>query len=251
MVSAISNSRVKFNTYKPSFGSVVMSRVVLRTVEKNGDIYYTPLLNNEKGIVGIYQSLSKQVNKSKKLDFLKKLSAAIPDFNIKKPILHSTLIGVRSSFRRFLLTGADARKARDLGTDLIGALNNRKSYSTMMKEQILSQPQKRIFNENGDELGIDLIVEGPQGKRKLVDIEILTLQDILKYKQTIYASNKKEMKKLNELDLSKKQPKQVKKTKNKVQEEAKNTAQNIKEEQKEFDFVSQLTSKKINPRDYD
>ena len=240
MITAISNSSNQIkNSYKPSFGSVVLSRVVLKTTNKNGDIFYTPIMNNEKGIVGIYQSLSRRVNSAKNQDFLKKLSEIIPDFNEKKPIIHSTLIGVRSRFKRFLLTGADARKARDLGTDLIGALNNKRSYANMMKEEILNQPKKRVFSTDGDEIGIDLIVEGPKGKRKLVDIEASTVHDISRAKPPKFISNKKEIKKLENIQISP-QP---------TQKQIEKTEQQIT--QKEFDFVNELTPKKINPLDFD
>ncbi len=235
MLPAVSNINLgQNNNYKPAFGSVVLSRVLLRTVDKNGDIYYTPIMNNEKGIVGVYQSLSRRVNSGKNLEFLKKLKSVIPDFNPQNPIIHSTLIGVRSSFKRFLLTGADARKARDLGTDLIGALGNKKNYATMMKEEILNRTSKRIFLNEGDELGIDLIVEGNKGKRKLVDIEISTLHDISRAKPPKYASNKKEIKKLENINQASK-PADVKKS---------------EETQKEFDFVNGLTEKKVKYTDF-
>ena len=240
MISAISAPNMQTNTYKPSFGSVVLARVVLRTTDKNGDIFYTPLMNNEKGIVGIFQSLSRRVNSSKNIDFLNKLGEAIPDFNPKRPIIHSTLIGVRSSFKRFLLTGSDARKARDLGTDLIGSLDNKRSYANMMKNDILNNPNKRVFTPDGDELGIDLIVEGAKGKRKLVDIEMTTVHDISKAKPPKFVSNKKELKKLDKIKPQPK-PKQTKPLP-KTEKPAIQT---------EFGFVNELTPKKINPRDYD
>ena len=231
------NSNVNYpqgKMYKPSFGSVILSRVVLRTVEKNGDVYYTPLMNNEKGIVGVYQSLSRRVNSAKKQDYLRKLAEIIPDFNIKNPIIHSTLIGVRSSFKRFLLTGADARKARDLGTDLIGALDNRRSYASMMKEEILNKSSKRVFNSDGNEIGIDLIVEGQKGKRKLVDIEISTLHEISRAKKPQLKSNQKELKKLNQIT---------------------ETTEQVKKDevfkQNEFNFVSELQPKSSNFLDFD
>lgn len=234
MISAITNTNYsQSKNYKPSFGSVILSRVVLKTTEKNGDIFYTPIMNNEKGIIGIYQSLSRRVNSAQKPEYLKKLSEVIPDFNIKKPIIHSTLIGVRSSFKRFLLTGADARMARDLGTDLIGALNNKSSYSTMMKEEILNKTSKRVFNSDGDELGIDLIVEGPKGKRKLVDIEISTLHNISKAKKS-QINNKQELEKLNKVSLP--------------------SAETKKDDvftQNEFNFVSEIKPKAPKYTDFD
>lgn len=236
MLSAISNiNSYQNNNYKPAFGSVILSRVVLRTVDKNGDVFYTPLMNNEKGIVGIYQSLSKRVNGSKNMDFLKKLKEAIPDFSIKNPIIHSTIIGVRSSFKRFLLTGRDAKNARDLGTDLIGALANKKCYAETLKNKILYNPTKRVLNAEGDEIGIDLIVEGQKGKRKLVDIEINTLQGISKAKPPKYASNNREIKKLDKIEL----PKQKEPTKQ------------LREVQQEFDFLNQLEEPKPNVTDFD
>ena len=235
MISAISTANTpQKNFQKPSFGSVVLSRVVLRSVDKNGDIFYTPLLNNEKGIVGVYQSLSRRVNSGKNLEFLNKLKSVIPDFNPKKPIIHSTLIGVRSSFKRFLLTGADARKARDLGSDLIGALDNRRSYATMMKDEILNKTSKRVFSQDGDELGIDLIVEGTKGKRKLVDIEISTVHDISRAKPPKYASAKKEIKKLEQINET------IPST------EIKETTST----QQEFDFVNNLPEKKNRYTDF-
>lgn len=239
MISAISNSNYsQQKIYKPAFGSVILSRVVLRTIEKNGDISYTPLMNNERGIVGIYQSLSRRVNSAAKPEYLKKLCEIIPDFSIKNPIIHSTLIGVRSSFKRFLLTGADARKARDLGTDLIGALNNRQSYATMMKEEILSKTSKRVFNPDGDEIGIDLIVEGPKGKRKLVDIEISTLKDISRAKKPLLNSNKEEIKKLDTI-------------KNVTVEKTVKPQKEPEFHQSEFGFISTLTPPRMRYTDFD
>ena len=240
MISAISNVNQNTNknySAKPSFGSVVLSRVVLRNIDKNGNVFYTPILNNEKGIKGIYQSLSRRINSSKNQDFLKKLSETISDFKINKPIIYSTLIGVRSSFKRFLLTGADARMARDMGTDFIGALNNRQAYAHTLKNEILYNHKKRIFNPDGDEIGIDLIVEGIKGKRKLVDIEISTLQGISKAKPPIINSNKKELAKLNQI-------------KTKTLPPAQRTHDTQQVIQSEFDFVSELKPKKINPRNY-
>jgi len=238
MLTAISNVNLNQKySYKPSFGSVVLSRVLLRTVDKNGDIFYTPILNNEKGIKGIYQALSRRVNSAKNNTLLTKLSDAIADFKINKPIIYSTIINVRSSFKRFLLTGSDAKMARDMGTDLIGAMNNRRAYANTIKEEILNKPKKRVFNPDGDEIGIDLIVEGPKGKRKLVDIEISTLQEISKAKPPKFASNKKEIAKLNEVNIKPQNTSQPSTTPDEIQ--------------REFDFVSELKPKKINPRDYD
>ncbi len=237
MLTATSNVNLNQKySYKPSFGSVVLSRVVLRTVDKNGNIFYTPILNNEKGIKGIYQALSRRVNSAKNNELLKKLSEAITDFKTNNPIIYSTIINVRSSFKRFLLTGSDARMARDMGTDLIGAMNNRRAYANVIKDEILNNPKKRVFNADGDEIGIDLIVEGPRGKRKLINIEISTLQGISKAKPPKFASNKKEIAKLNNINVT---PQCI------------SQPTTLHQVQSEFDFVSELKPKKINPRDYD
>ncbi len=236
MLTVVSNINLGQNgNYKPAFGSVVLSRVVLRSIDKNGDIYYTPLMNNEKGIVGVYQSLSRRINSGKNLEFLEKLKSVIADFNPQNPIIHSTLIGVRSSFKRFLLTGRDAKKARDLGTDLIGALANKKCYAETLKNSILYNPSKRVLTKDGDEIGIDLIVEGEKGKRKLVDIEINTLQGISKAKPPKYLSNKKEIKKLDKIELP----------------EQKELVKQLSAVQQEFDFLNHLEQPKPNVTDFD
>lgn len=172
---------------KPSFKSVILSRVVLRTVNANNEIIYTPLMNNEKGIVGIYQSLALKINQNKGKDknIINKLKEVIPDLRKNKPIIHSTIVGTRSRFKRFLLTGSDAKRIRDYGTDLIGALNNRQVFANSVRNDILNDSSRRLFNSDGDEIAIDLIVEGPFRKRKLVDVDVCTLSEISKAKPSV------------------------------------------------------------------
>ena len=108
-------------------------------------------------------------------------------------------------------------------------------YHAQTKNKILYNPTKRVLNAEGDEIGIDLIVEGQKGKRKLVDIEINTLQGISKAKPPKYASNNREIKKLDKIEL----PKQKEPTKQ------------LREVQQEFDFLNQLEEPKPNVTDFD
>jgi len=215
------------NPLRPSFGSVVLSRVVLRTVEKNGDVFYSALANNEKGLVGVYQSLSRNIQRDKFSKIRQKLGTVIKDLNSNHPTVSSTLVGVRSNFKRYLLTGMDAGMARDFGRDFVGVMNNRIAYSDVIKKLILNDYKKRIFNQKGEEIALDLIVEGRRGKRKLVDVEISTLEEISKAKPPLIKS------KIVQPEVSvPKEPKLLPK-------------------QEEFGFVNDLEEKKFNRFDYD
>ena len=66
---------------------------------------------------------------------------------------------------------------------------------------------------------------------------IKPLQEISKAKPPKFASNKKEIAKLNEVNIKPQNTSQPSTTPDEIQ--------------REFDFVSELKPKKINPRDYD
>ena len=219
IVSANNNfyNKTRHNSLVPSFGSVVLSRVVLRGFDKSGEPQYLILKNSEKGIVGVYQSLSRKVKNGKSKDIIEKLRKAIPDFNINRPIIHSTLIGVRSSYKRFLLTGSDAMAVRDCGSDLIGALNNRSAYREFVRK-LLYNFNSRVFNKQGNEIGIDLIVEGSYGNRKLVDVDVVDAEALNKAKISMKKSVLSE--------------------------------ENVQQIQKEFDFVKTLTPPRDSITDY-
>lgn len=172
-----SNSSFK----NPAFGSVVLSRVVLRRTNQTGAVEYASLKNYERGIVGIYQSLSRRVQSGKAKNIIDKLSRVIPDFDAAKPLIYSTIIGVRSGVKRFLLTGVDAKYINDCGHDLIGNLGSKEKYNEFVKGVVLNY-KNRVINKNGREIGIDIIVEGPYRGRKLVDIDVVDLQALDKPK---------------------------------------------------------------------
>ena len=176
---------------QPSFGSVILSRVVLKEVQPNGDTFYKTLAH-EDGLLGVYQSFAKRVNQSRDKALLAKLGKFIPDFRKPNPTVYSTQIANRSSFKKFILTGPDARMARDYGKDLVGAMANKDNYAQVVRNQILNSPSKRIFNNNGDEIALDLIVEQKKGKNKLVDVEVSTLNEISKMKKPLLSPKKVE-----------------------------------------------------------
>lgn len=167
-INAYSCSRHK----NPSFGSVVQSRVVLRKLNPQGFFEYFTLKNYEKGIVGVYKSLALKVQTPKAKNIVDKLSRFIPDFNSTDPILRSTKIGISSVFKRFLLTGNEAREIDFYGRKFIGYDKNKDNFIIAING-LVQKGSRRIKTANGKEIGIDLIVEGAYKKRKLVDIEIL------------------------------------------------------------------------------
>lgn len=169
----------------PTFGSAVLSRVVLRNVLSNGDIYFSPLTNKDKGVIGVYKSLAHKISNFKDVKLLHKLASAISDFNMSKPIVASTVIGTRSDFKRYLLTGADAENVRTLGAKFYSQKLDSNLFKDIVSKKIVNNPKNKVFNELGDELGIDLIVENCKGKLKLVDIEISTASNISKYKPPV------------------------------------------------------------------
>lgn len=182
-VSGVNLSNVQCK--QPSFGSVALSRVVLRQVQPNGDIYYRTLPNDDK-LKGVYQSLALRVNKSKDSGLLSKLRTVFNDMRGDDPKIASTATSRSSTEKRFILTGMDARLAKDIGKDLAGALDDKAKYHGAIKNNILSDYSRRVINKNGEEVALDLIVEeNSKGKRKLVDVEISTLSEISRPKAPV------------------------------------------------------------------
>lgn len=170
---------------QPSFGSVALSRVVLRQVQPNGDIYYKTLPNDKK-LIGVYQSLALRVNQSKDSGILSKLRMVFNDMKGDNPKIASTATGRSSTKKRFILTGMDARMAKDIGKDLVGALDDKANYHGTVKDIILNDYSRRVINKNGEEVALDLIVEeNSKGKRELVDVEVSTLSEISRPKAPV------------------------------------------------------------------
>ncbi len=168
-----------------AFKGVILARVVQKNVASNGDVFYSTLMNKE-GIDGIYKSLAYKVSHLKNMNIIKKLAAAINDFNIKNPVINSTIIGANSDCKRFLLTDTDADTVRKLGIKYYRNRNYHPDYfKNLVSKNIISDKNRRKFNKAGKELGIDLIVEDIKGKRKLVDIDIVTAEDLNKMKPAL------------------------------------------------------------------
>ncbi len=171
MINSVSDYRTHLRV-KPAFGSVIQSRVVLRTLNPMGVFEYLVLKNNEKGIAGVYQSLARRVQSPKGKNIVDKLSRFVPDFSHANTILRSTKIGAASTFKRFLLTDAEAKEIDFYGRKFIGYDKNKSDFILAVKN-IVYRSRRRVKNAQGREIGVDLIVEGKQGHRKLVDIDII------------------------------------------------------------------------------
>lgn len=171
MINSVNNYRTHLRA-KPAFGAVIQARVVLRTLNPTGVFEYLVLKNNEKGISGVYQSLARRVQTPKGKNIVDKLSRFIPDFSPDNTILRSTKIGAPSIFKRFLLTDAEAREIDFCGRKFIGYDKNKSDFILAVKN-IVYRGGRRVKNAHGKEIGVDLIVEGKQGQRKLVDIDVI------------------------------------------------------------------------------
>lgn len=176
------------NKSNPAFGSALLARVVSRTVNKNGDISYKVIDGVEHGT---FNSFARNINSlaKKKLsgttsnsvvfkNILEKLSAVIKDLNVDNPFVRTTNVRMRSHNKKFILTGAEARMIDDFGKDCIGALGNKRVYKDIVESQIYHNMKNRVMSPQGNELGIDLIVDAKTGK--IADVDILPVSDLFK-----------------------------------------------------------------------
>ena len=159
----------------PSFGSVMLARVLQREIIGNR-AYYSLL---SYGDSGVFQSLTRGINsQSSKFAKIAEKLQKIKDFDITRPFVRSTHVGTRSATRRYFMTGFDAQDLDNMGKDFIGGMGDKYLYRDSIVGDILRKSSNRVKTDDGVELGLEVIVERQKGKNKIVDVDFRPIENL-------------------------------------------------------------------------
>ena len=123
----------------PSFGSVMLARVLQREIIGNR-AYYSLL---SYGDSGVFQSLTRGINsQSSKFAKIAEKLQKIKDFDITRPFVRSTHIGAKSASKRYFMTGFDAQDLDNMGKDFIGGMGDKYLYRDSIVGDILRKSSK-------------------------------------------------------------------------------------------------------------